>query len=334
MSNGDGKSRHKAAIIGCGPIAGGYDRFSDGKWTSTHAGAYRLCPRTELLAAVDIDRQALSAFAKRWCVERTYSDYREMLDRERPDIVSVCLPTEGHHDAFQACCAAGARAIFLEKPVATSIEEAVEMPALASGRLVAVNYFRRWNPSLQKLKEELESGELGRPIRVIVHYVKGLVGNASHYVDLLRWFFGEPEGVRALRAFERPGEEPAADFEMAFPEGLVATFLHLPEPGYVFLEVDLFTESGRVVLAQRAQQIFRFPLVEEPHFRRFSIVDHSAEAVETQWRDCTFRAVEELIDCLEEGGGRPACSLEDGIRALAICRTIKTAAPSTDWITV
>lgn len=321
---------YRAAIIGCGRIAGGYDRAPGGDWTVTHAGAYRACPSTELVAAADTDPAALAGFAACWGLKAQYSDYRRMLALEQPDVVSLCLPPEGHLEAFQAACEAGVRAIFLEKPVAANLAEAQKMPDLAAGRPVAVNYFRRWNPSFEELKKELERGLYGRPLRATVHYVKDVDGNASHFVDLLRWFFGEPEAVRHIRLFDGAGAGTSADFEIAFPEGILATFLHVPAVKYVLHEVDIFTAKARVIIGQRGQIIRRHELVEEPHSGLFQILDSTGDVRETEWRNCTLRAVEELVGCLE-GRGTPSCRLDDGIQALRICDRVLSEVPLGGW---
>ncbi len=331
--NNDRSSRYRAAVIGCGKVAGGYDLFADEKWTVTHAGAYRLCPKTDLVSAADVSAATLSDFGERWKISPLYSDYREMLEKERPDIVSICTPVEEHLNAFRCACEAGVQAIYLEKPVAGSLDEARMMPALTGERPVAVNYFRRWNPSFRELKEELDGGSWGRTVRVTVHYVKDVLENASHFIDLLRWFFGEPEAVRPLRVFDGEEREKAADFEVAFSGGVLATFLHLPRPGYVFHEVDIFTERGRVVIGQRGQSLQRFRAGEEPHYRMFRIVPTESKAIETDWRNCTLRAVEDLIRCLE-GGGVPACGLGDGIRSLEMCEKILSETPPRVWASV
>jgi predicted dehydrogenase len=244
-----------------------------------------------------------------------------MLERERPAIVSICVPTAQHSGVFHDVCASGAAAVFLEKPVAACSAEARKFPVAAAGRPVAVNYFRRWNPAMGALKEEIARGDFGKPIRTTIYYVKGLVGNASHYVDLVRWLFGEPLRVRALRGFAYPDQEESADFEMEFPSGMLATFLHIPPPGYVFLEVDILLERSRVVIGQRGQRIFRHPVIDEPHYGMFRIVASEGSGEETGWRNCTLRAVEELVSCVERGG-QPACTLDDGLRALAICEDV------------
>ena len=318
---------YKAAIIGCGAIAGGYDRLAERKWAVTHAGGYWLCPRTRLTAAADSSGEALSVFGDRWDMANLYHDYRDMLDRERPDIVSICLPVDGHVEAFQAACDRGARALFLEKPAARHIEEVRGMSALAGAKPVAVNYFRRWNPTLRALKEELGRGEYGCPLRVTVHYVKGLLSNGSHFIDLLRWFFGEPTQARTIRVYEQPPGDAAADFELTFEGGVVAVFLHIPNPVYVLHDVDIFTEQARLVIGQRGQKILRFRATQDPYYQMFDILRLDGGVAETEWRDCSLRAIEEIVECLDRGG-TPACTLEDGARAVALCRDILAQSPA------
>jgi predicted dehydrogenase len=314
----DKENTYRAALIGCGMIAGGYDRLPLGKWTATHAGAYRLCPRTKLVAVSDTAAHVLAQFGRKWGVERLYHDYHEMLERERPDIVSICVPTEGHLEAFRAACHWNARAIFLEKPIAIDEEQGREMIALARGRPVAVNYFRRWNPTFHTIKKELENGIYGRPLRVTVHYMKGLLSNGSHFIDLLRWFFGEVLELRTVRTFKKNPEDAAADCEMVFSGGILTTFLHLPTPQYVLHDVDIFTDRARIVLGQRGQKILRFSSEEEPYFKKFRILRLQGEVEETEWRNCPLRAIEELISCIERGG-KTSCTLDDGLKAIELC---------------
>ncbi len=318
-----GKATYKAAIIGCGNIASRYDNFSEGKWTATHAGAYLACPDVDLVSAADVSADARTAFGRRWGVDTLYADYNQMLDRERPDIVSICLPTAHHLNALRAVCDADVKAVFLEKPVAQSSIEARESISIAGTRPVAVNYFRRWNPTLRQLKRELESGIHGSVIRVTVHYVKGLLENASHYIDLLRWFFGDPKEVHLLRVFDNDNEAggSGADFDVVFERGIYATFLHVPVLEYVLFDADIITDRGRIVIGQRGQKLLRFQAREDPYFRLFQVLELARRPEETQWRNSSLRAVEELVRCLEVGDA-PSCSLRDGVRAIEICEAV------------
>lgn len=311
----------RAAIIGCGRIAGGYDKSPAAEWSATHAGAYRLCADTELVAAADVAEASRQAFGAKWGVDRLYADYAEMLDRERPDLVSICVPPSEHLPALRAACRTGARGIWLEKPVAPTAADARAAITIAGSRPVAVNYFRRWNPSLAELRTEIIGGAFGPVRRVTVHYVKGLLGNASHFIDVLRWFLGEPRDIRPFRVHGMPADDPPVDFELAFDQGTVATFLHVPHAAYVLHDVDLFFDRQRVIIGQRGQQLVRFEAVEEPHYGGFDIL-RRVSGDETHWRRAALSALEDLIGCLDSGRA-PACTLEDGARAVEICAAVR-----------
>ena len=191
----------KSAIIGCGNIAGGYDSEIPANWSLTHAGAYKLCPGTELIAAADTNVESLKNFGEKWKIDKLYIDYRKMLEVENIDILSLCLPTSEHYNAFQLVCEKDIPAIFCEKPLSYDLKEAEEMVEMSRGRVVSVNYFRRWNSTLSQVREEIRRGDYGRVINGTSRYTKGIFVNGSHIVDLIRWFLGEPEEVGECALF-------------------------------------------------------------------------------------------------------------------------------------
>ncbi|WP_415719283.1 Gfo/Idh/MocA family oxidoreductase [Maridesulfovibrio sp.] len=92
-----------------------------------------------------------------------YTDYREMLDKEKPDAVTIALPTYLHRQATMDCLDAGID-VLVEKPIAKTVEEAQEMIAEAKrlDRVLQVGHIERFNPAVTQLKERLEAGELGK----------------------------------------------------------------------------------------------------------------------------------------------------------------------------
>ena len=120
-------SDYKAAIIGCGRIASTFDDDPLREHPATHAGAYAAVAGISIVAAADLDKKKLDAFGKKWNCTNLFADYNKMLTSAKPDIVSVCLPTQFHCDAVLAAAKAGAKAIFCEKPIAASLEEADRM---------------------------------------------------------------------------------------------------------------------------------------------------------------------------------------------------------------
>lgn len=307
----------KCAIIGCGNIGSGYDRKIPKEWSLTHAGAYCLCPKTKLIAAADISPKALEKFGKKWGIDKLYKDSREMIKNEKIDILSLCLPTEKHFDAFKFACEKNIPAIFCEKPLSYDLEEAKEMVRMSEDRLVTVNYFRRWNSTIAQLREKINQGTYGRVSKITARYTKGIFINGSHLVDLMRWFFGEPEGIHLIKINNPDAKDPGVDFILTFKSNVEVYLLNVPDVNYVFIDIDILTDKGRLVLSQRGQVIEKFRIISEPCYQKFDILK-KAEDIETEWKNCLLRAVQEIVDCLKNGG-KISCSPEDGLRALEIC---------------
>ena len=91
-----------------------------------HSGAYTACDRTELCAGCDLRQTVLDKWGPAYGVapEHLYTDYKEMLAKEQPDIVSVCTQPEHRADIVIYCAEHGVKAIYAEKAFAASVKEA------------------------------------------------------------------------------------------------------------------------------------------------------------------------------------------------------------------
>src|SRR5207253_9498517 len=91
----------------------------------SHVGAYALEPRTDVVAVCDLVPERIAEFRSSWGdtypEARPYADYREMLARERVDLLSVVTPDSRHAQIVVDAVAAGVRGIFCEKPIATTL---------------------------------------------------------------------------------------------------------------------------------------------------------------------------------------------------------------------
>ena len=123
-------STYRAAIIGLGRMGSTFDdeitRGGSLYLHYCHAPAYTHSQRVELVAGADIHDEQRSIFGERWGLtdDHLYSDFEEMLDREKPDIVSICTTARVRPDIVQRVAKAGVKAIWAEKPLAVSLSEA------------------------------------------------------------------------------------------------------------------------------------------------------------------------------------------------------------------
>jgi predicted dehydrogenase len=182
---------YKTGIIGCGNIASKFDETPGKKPIYTHAGAYFVNPKTDLVSAADINIHNLSEFTEKWRVINSYSNYQTMLKKENLDIVSVCTPKEFHYDAVKCAATHGVKAIICEKPFTTSVSEADKIVKYCrdKGTVLAINYTRRYASGHQAVKEIIKRGELGKIQSINCVYSKGLINNGSHAINLLLFFF-------------------------------------------------------------------------------------------------------------------------------------------------
>jgi len=139
-------------IIGAGGIA------------QAHAAAYRqLGDEVRLVAVADIDRERARATAAEWGIEHAVGEYRGLLAIPEVEAVSVCTFNRAHCAPTVAALEAG-RHVLVEKPMATTAEEARQMVAAArrSGKILMVEMKWRFMPQILAARQAIARGELGR----------------------------------------------------------------------------------------------------------------------------------------------------------------------------
>jgi len=94
-----------------------------------------------------------------------YDDYRQLLDRHRPDLVSVCMPLFRNAEVSIAAARAGCH-VFSEKPLATTLEDlsALRRAVELSGVKIAAMFQMRASPPFQAVRSAVEQGRIGRSI--------------------------------------------------------------------------------------------------------------------------------------------------------------------------
>ena len=143
--------KYRVAVIGVGSIA-----------RMRHLPEYQANPHVEIVAVCDIVPERVEETAAQYGA-KAFTDYQELLDQVKPDIVSVCLPNYLHAPVSIAALEAGAH-VLCEKPMATSTEEGEAMikAAKENNRKLMIAHNQRFVASHQKAKELIEAGELGK----------------------------------------------------------------------------------------------------------------------------------------------------------------------------
>lgn len=180
-------------------------------------------PGIEVVAVADQDEAGRAKAQQRVRARRAYADFREMLAKERPQLVSVCPRwTDQHHAMVRAALAVGAH-VYCEKPFTRTLAEADELLALAqrTGRKIAVAHQGRLAPQTLLLKQQLDAGLIGELLEIRVHGKQDrraggedLVVLGTHQFDLVRFFAGDAQWCSA-RVLQGGREITAADVRAA-----------------------------------------------------------------------------------------------------------------------
>jgi len=186
----------KAAVIGVGSMG------------KNHARVYNELDNVELVAVSDIDKALSDKVASKYKVN-SYIDYNELLEKEKPDLVSIVVPTSLHHKVALDVINHGIN-LLVEKPIASTAEEAEEIIQKASEKKVklCIGHIERFNPAILELKKRLDAGALGRiysiqinrvgPFPTRIRDVGVVLDLAVHDLDMMRFLTGsEPKRIYA-----------------------------------------------------------------------------------------------------------------------------------------
>ena len=180
---------YRAGIVGLGFI-GGADQVSGDALgqqvkalDGTHLHALRGGARVELVAGSSRDPGRRERFADRTGA-RVYADWGEMLAQERLDIVSVATYTPYHAEISQACVRSGVRAVYCEKPIASTVADAESMVSVCrdADTLLVINHNRRFDLNYRRLRDLIAAGGLGELTSVSLRWGRGRLGNVGTHI--------------------------------------------------------------------------------------------------------------------------------------------------------
>ncbi|MBI2191380.1 MAG: Gfo/Idh/MocA family oxidoreductase [Planctomycetes bacterium] len=194
-------SRLKVAIIGCGRMGTTIDdEVKDHPFLGrclpySHAACYAATPETEMVACSDVVADKVEQTRRRYGIPRGYTDYREMVEKERPDIVSVTTRPGNHAEITVYAAEHGVRGIYCEKPLCCSMQEADTMLEACRRHGVKFNYGtnRRYTPCHVLIRQLVQDGEIGELRTVITFGAGSAQWSLTHASDLMLYMAGDPE---------------------------------------------------------------------------------------------------------------------------------------------
>ncbi|MBP3960359.1 Gfo/Idh/MocA family oxidoreductase [Gemmata sp. G18] len=184
-------AKYRVAVIGR-TGKGAYGHGLDTVWLK--------CDKAEVVAVADENEAGRTAAAKRLNAKSAYADFRQMLEKERPQIVSVADRwPDCHRDMVLACAEYGAN-IFLEKPASQTLQQVDEMVAVCEKHHVkcAIAHQTAYSPRVKVVKDLIGEGKIGAVMELRGHGKEDKRGGGedlmvlgTHTFDLMRHLAGD-----------------------------------------------------------------------------------------------------------------------------------------------
>jgi predicted dehydrogenase len=181
---------------------------------NVHFNCYKKMAEIEVAVAdirVDMAKEKVAGYAP------VYESYEEMIKVEKPDFVDICTPSYMHADMAVKAMELGCH-VLCEKPMSISSDEAQRMIDAKEkyGKLLMTAHVVRFMAPYVYLKSVIDSGELGKPVHVIMHRLSeapkwswenwmldtdksgGVALDLSvHDIDFTQYVFGQPKSLEA-----------------------------------------------------------------------------------------------------------------------------------------
>ncbi len=305
-------TKYRVGLIGCGWVSG------------EHIAAYQKNPLTDIVALTSLTKEEAEQKAKECGVSATYYDnIDEMLEKAKPDIVSITSPPNYHVEHAIKAAEAGA-SLVLEKPIGMTIDEIKKLVECIKKNKTKsiVSFVLRWNPLFSIIRSLLDDGATGELYYGEVDYYHGigpwygqfewnktkkaggnsLLSAGCHAVDALVWFMGSRvQEVHAYSIKSKAEEYQPYEYDptivtlVKFTDGRigkVASSIECKSP-YMF-PICLFGSNGTI----KENQLFSDKLPGQTGFATIpTIMPDSGDVTHHPFQG----EINHFIDCLEKG---------------------------------
>ena len=336
----------RVGIIGCGNVA-----------VQRHLPMLRSLKSAEIAALADSDKERLEQAAGRFRIERSFTNYKELLSDPSVEAVGILVPLEHHFEIAMAALKAN-KHILLEKPLTMTMSEADRLIEEASrtDRKVLMGFNKRWHRRTQRARKIIAARKLG-PIRLVnvvcssgldhettpawrVKRARGggnFIEKGAHYYDLCRFLLRDDiREVYAVSASRENGDDEPAIVTARTSGGI---FLNLVFSDFLPSrnEIEIFGEDCALGFSLHRFDAFEL-IASDTHSGDFSTRLRSLArffkelpAGLLQYRyggdyTAAFRAQwKHLIDCIQNDDP-VECTLKDGRYALRITLAVLESA--------
>lgn len=315
-------TRYPTAVIGLGKIGQEYDYAShDDSFIVTHAHAFSRHPGFELVGGVDPRAAQRRKFTKKFNAP-AFTSLSALLRHTSPTVFALAVPTPQHAHVARDVLTAHPHLLLCEKPLAATVGDARWLVRAATQKKcsLAVNYMRRFEPGVNKLKKMLATDSFGTIYKGTVWYGNGLRNNGSHFIDLLTWLLGPVKEVSLIAPGRVYRGDPEPDVLITYASAAIAC-LAICEEHFTLSGFELVGTKGTIRYSERGTRIETRQVVPDPQFPGYSVLQAQPQLVPNDLLRCQWHVVDSLYRHLKRGTPLPSTG-GSALKTLAVVESI------------
>jgi predicted dehydrogenase len=265
-------NKFKVSIIGCGDIGFLFDHKKEIKGALSHLKAFNDSDKFEIVSVCEIRKDIQEIISSEFKI-KVYDDYERMCNDSKPEVIVIASNDESHFQILKTTADYRPKLVFCEKPLTLNFIEAKEIVKLYSDKNIPlqVNFTRRFLDEFYDIENMIRQKKLGELETVSFYYYRGLIHNASHYLDLVNWYIGETEKNLICVSLKKgiSKADGTYSFYMIYENGLEIRFIGLNPTKLSFAEVDFIGTRGRIKINYK-NEIEKYDVAENKMFKGYS----------------------------------------------------------------
>lgn len=305
----------------------------------------RLCYEVEgvnLSWIADLDENALKKINRKYPSVQTTKDYHDLLKDLNLDAVIITTPAQTHFSVAKDFLSAK-KHILIEKPLTANLTEARKLKQLVEKNktVFMVDHTFKYNPSIQKLKELIDKGELGKIYYIIASYsalgpirrdVDALWDLGPHWIYTLNYLLGaKPLFVEAKGGeYLKSGMKDVVFINLEFPKNILAnihiTWVYPKKDRSIAIVGDkkmaIFddvSQDARLVIYDRGISVNSA----DPNFANLQIILRDGDIVipRVENKEPLKECFKHFLECIKENK-KPLSDIDDGLEVVEILEKI------------
>ena len=295
------------ALIGIGNIGLLFDdNINDKSKALSHIKAIYLHKNLILKYAVDIDNTHKQTIKQFFPNVIFLNDYRKLIDKKDIDILSIATPTSTHFDILNSFKNSNnIKIFFMEKPLFHTKSEYKKINKKIKNKIV-VNYLRRYDKNIQKLKKQIKSNSFGNLQKIVINYCKGLKNNGSHMIDMVNFLFSNPKILDTkilsqTKEFTKDDKTYDIFIKIKYKNQIIPLyFLGLDHTLYNIIEHNLYFENKIIKYINSKSVIEYYDIVSDKNFPKYKVSANKPMIKYVKTTKLMLKAYDDILNIIKK----------------------------------